>query len=598
VPANPRHTTFNSAAPATTMRTHHFPILALLLLPGPAPAADLLDRIDVLVRAGAPQLALHALNEAQPEPASLDEWMRWERRRLAIHEALGEWEAIAERVENVPQGLPLEQRRELWVAAAVAQIRAGDGEAARRFLRRLLWGHDGAALETAPWRRLVIQSYLADDEVDDARIAMERYDGDFHPVDPQWAELHARIALRAGEYADAAQLTATSQTHEGRLLQLLATVRRGGVPQDQLLARIRDFEKDTRKRSEINRRAWALLADAALTFEDPLLRVQALERAIPVDDRLLRVDARDLWRAYSALGELLGNRARLLVGEDGPWFELAATHEKEGKRSAARAVFALIAGLSRDTLSREQAHMRLLDSLNEDGLERVAVLVYTPGEGRFDTYAELPPAVRYRLSEAALKGYDVKRAAQIVDGLENPPKDVDGITWRLRRARLAIYAGDFDAGVGLLQSVVDDTGPLDDARADEILQVVFDLQAVDRHAQAVGLFSAVHDLAQTTRMQRETLFWMGESRSALGQHERAAQHYLGSALYGGADGWDLWGQSARYHAAEALGEAGLTADARRLYEALLQTTQDPNRRVVIERNIQQLWLKQNKPSTP
>jgi len=564
----------------------------------PASADDLLDRIDVLVKAGAPQLALHALNEAQPEPASLEDWMRWERRRLAIHEALGEWKAIAERVENMPQGLPLNERRELWTSAAAAEIRAGDGEAARRFLRRLLWGGAADAAQTRQWRRLVIQSYLADDHIDDARIAMERYDADYHPDDPGWNELHARIAVRAGEYATAVRLTATSQTYDGRSLQLLATLRRGGSDREKLLGRMHAFEKDTRQRPEINRRAWALLAEAAQVFEDPRLRVSALERALPVDDRLLRVSARDLWRAYTELGERMGNEARLLIGEDGPWFELAAALEKKGQRSAARGVYAVIAGSSRDPVSREQAHMRLLDSLADDGLERVMKLAYTPGEGRFEDYAELPPAVRYRLSEAALKEYDVKRAAKLVEGLDEPPEGVDAITWQLRRARLAIYAGEFDAGVELLRSAVDAAGDLDDTRADEILQVVFDLQAVGRHEQAVALFSRVHELAESSRVRRETLFWMAESQSALGRHAQAAQLYLESALFGGADGWDLWGQSARYHAAEALGEAGLTDDARRLYESLLQATRDPKRRAVIERNIQQLWLKKNTPSTP
>ncbi|MEK7712357.1 MAG: hypothetical protein AAB312_04795, partial [Pseudomonadota bacterium] len=85
--------------------------------------------------------------------------------------------------------------------------------------------------------------------------------------------------------------------------------------------------------------------------------------------------------------------------------------------------------------------------------------------------------------------------------------------------------------------------------------------------------------------------------AALGDHQQAAELYLRSATYQHPTGGDMWGQTARYHAAEELGKAGLTQDARLVYQALLRHADDAKQRAVIERNIQQLWLIEKK-ATP
>ena len=48
-------------------------------------------------------------------------------------------------------------------------------------------------------------------------------------------------------------------------------------------------------------------------------------------------------------------------------------------------------------------------------------------------------------------------------------------------------------------------------------------------------------------------------------------------------------------AAEALAEAGMVADARQLFEALLRVTTDPGRRAVINHALQKLWLQKPQP---
>ncbi|MDX5151356.1 MAG: tetratricopeptide repeat protein, partial [Acidiferrobacterales bacterium] len=97
----------------------------------------------------------------------------------------------------------------------------------------------------------------------------------------------------------------------------------------------------------------------------------------------------------------------------------------------------------------------------------------------------------------------------------------------------------------------------------------------------------------TTELQREILFWMAESKVALGKSGEAAELYLRSAYHGQPKGGDMWGQSARYHAAESLAKAGNLEDARTIYQELLRFTPDAKRRAIIERNLQQLWLRKH-----
>jgi hypothetical protein len=99
------------------------------------------------------------------------------------------------------------------------------------------------------------------------------------------------------------------------------------------------------------------------------------------------------------------------------------------------------------------------------------------------------------------------------------------------------------------------------------------------------------------RTQREILYWIAESKAALGEPQQAAELYLRSASYNHPTGGDMWGQTARFHAAEQLGRAGLTQDARLVFQALLRHTADAKQRAVIERQIQQLWLIETRTTT-
>ena len=95
------------------------------------------------------------------------------------------------------------------------------------------------------------------------------------------------------------------------------------------------------------------------------------------------------------------------------------------------------------------------------------------------------------------------------------------------------------------------------------------------------------------RQKREILFWMADSYRDLERYDRAALLYLQSAMFVGPEAMDPWAQTARFKAAESLQESGLVDDARRIYLSLLEVTDEPTRRSVLQHNIQQLWLVQN-----
>jgi tetratricopeptide (TPR) repeat protein len=216
----------------------------------------------------------------------------------------------------------------------------------------------------------------------------------------------------------------------------------------------------------------------------------------------------------------------------------------------------------------------------------------------FSQLLEIPAVVRYRLADKALAEHNVKLAAELVRDLDQPPEDEDSELWTLRRARMLIYADQIGPGVTLLRDELGAREQMPADLADRYLQVLFDLQALNQHAEAAELLKRLYALVDAPALQREILFWQADSQTALGRHQEAAELYLRSATFGGGKGFDPWGETARFRAADELGKAGMVDDARSIYSALLRQATDPKRRVQIERQIQQLWLVRSKAATP
>ncbi|MDX1444319.1 MAG: hypothetical protein R3270_11195, partial [Gammaproteobacteria bacterium] len=85
-------------------------------------ATDLspLQEIDLLTAAGAPELALDVLGSSQPEYSSdPDGWRRHEQLRVEILRRSGNWQALAEQLADLPEGLAIADRR--WTSTVRAQ---------------------------------------------------------------------------------------------------------------------------------------------------------------------------------------------------------------------------------------------------------------------------------------------------------------------------------------------------------------------------------------------------------------------------------------------------------------------------------------------
>jgi len=369
------------------------------------------------------------------------------------------------------------------------------------------------------------------------------------------------------------------------------------LPPATVLTRALSLAEETHNKPALNHQAWLLAAEAAARANDSLRRMYALEHALTdarthtAPEALLAANADDLWQVYEAYAEAVGNEARLLVGNDAAWLKKAESYKRDDAMQA-RAFYAFLLGhAGLDT--RKLAQQRFVDSLIEDGRAEVLRALYSASR-RYTDLKAVPEYARYQLADQALAGYDITFAARLMQGLENPPVGEDPDSWALRRARVLIYAGDQRGALQLLNGILAGKKNLDDAFAERFIQVLFDLQAAEQHTQVIALLEAVFQLNKNPRIQRECLYWMADSKAALGEHQQAAELYLRSATYQHPTGGDMWGQTARYHAAEELGKAGLTQDARLVYQALLRHADDAKQRAVIERNIQQLWLIEKK----
>ena len=578
-------------------------LLLCLLVALPAQADDSLERIRVLAKGGATQLALKLVERGQPDPAEGESWMEWEKARFEIYTTREDWDAIARRARALPPRVPPEFRQWARVQAAWARLQAGDGAGARLFLRKLLWGEPpGTRKQRARWRRWVIRSYLLEGRVHDAQTALLRYKQDFRARGAAWQQLHARVLLQAGNPKAAFDVLAGIQSFEGRGLRLLAGLRGKLYTPAEVLSRSMTLAQATREKPRAHRLAWAVAAEAARWAGDPPKRVLATEWVLTLAepgraaDPLITLKADHLWRAYLVLADRVGNARRLLVGDDEAWLKQAESYTRD-EAHRARAFYAFLSQQARSPELRREAHQRLTASLYADGRAMLVRQLYTESR-RFPGVEDIPPLVRQRIALHALKGYDIDLAARMVQGMTQPPEGEDPDRWALSQSRILVYAGSYEAAYKRLQTLLAAKTTVSDEFADQYIQVLFDLQTVGRHKEAVSLFRQVFERNHSKRIRRQLFYWIADSQAALGEYILAAESYLRSAVYGHPTGGDIWGQTARFHAAEAMAKAGLTADARNVYRLLLKHTRDPRQRALIQRNLQQLWLHENPTTTP
>lgn len=565
--------------------------------------ADGIDEIRAIVRADAPALALSLLDEAQPEvsddPAA---WARWERERIAILSRTRAWRRALERLAQTPPEAPAEFR--LWARERRAEfhLELGQARPAGELLRGLLWrkGRDAAETQRQRWRRLVIRAHLVADRVDDAVLALRRFDQDYGDPDPAWTALRTRVLLRADRAEEAASGLSAERPGELAVLGVLARSRAGQLDSEEAYQRAVEAATEKGIEPAAAARWWFVAADISVREDTPGRLALATERAaavassLPPGDELFALDGDDLWSAWLAFGRYVGNNEQLLIGDDDAWISAA---ERAMPQSPVRAR-SLLAVVAREGQGqRARAHRLLLDHLDNHGPGlAVARHAYLHSEERYAQLSDIPAGVRYRLVNDALARDDLALASRLLTELAQAPSDVGPFSWNLMRSRVMIRGERYTEGTATLAQMIQDHPGMNGKRLDRLLQVIFDLQGAGEHERALALLQRLDHTQLPVQRRRELLYWRAESHQGLEQYREAAALYMRSALLmppgkleaGAVPGGDPWGQTARYQAAGMLAKAGLVGDARRIYQDLLRVTDSADRKSTLRHRLRKL----------
>lgn len=558
-----------------------------------------IDEIRSIARTGAPALALSRLDNAQPAvTADPQAWARWERVRVGILGRSAAWQRAADRLERTPEAAPAAYRRWARERRAAFHLEMGEAPPASALLRGLLWRDGGAATaeDVERWRRLVIRAHLVAGRVDDAVVALRRFDQDYRDHTDDWAALRTRVLLRAGHAEEAAARLPAERDGELAALAMLARGRAGQLESAKAHRRCVDAATAEGVDAATAARWWFVAAEIAGRRDDPGSRALATERALahaaalPPGDSLFTLAGDDAWEAWLAFGRRIGNDEQLLIGDDEAWF--AAVEQSMPQTPVrARALLAVVAQHG-GADARERAHRQLLDYLDGHGPGlAVARQAYLDAE-RYPRLETVPAGVRYRLVDDALGRDDLELASRLLSGLMAPPPDVEPFSWELMRARVLVRGERHGEGAAALARIIAAHPGLSGKRLDRLLQIVFDLQGAGEHKRALALLERAMWPGLPLQRRRELLYWQAESHEGLEQYREAAAVYLRSALLtedpDAIPGGDPWGQTARYQAARVLAEAGLVSDARRIYEHLLRTTAEADRRSTLRHRLRRL----------
>jgi len=563
----------------------------------PAAADERLDLLKNISAAGAPGLTMKMLDQAQPKvDEDLYEWILWEQERLAILAQWKQWDQLLIRIEGLPGDIPNQFKQQAATYQARAYLELGQTVTARQILRQQLWqpaAGDAADYET--WRREIIESYIEDGRIEDARVAMLRFDQDFDSTDLAWLLLRARVLIESGRYEQAILILREQKGWQPRLISALASFRLKQIDKTELWAQVKKRSKNETVGAEEQASLSALGYFAARQMS-PVDRVVALESLFRAEVesplKLFQLPADLLWQAYLEYAELVGNRSELLLGADEKWLELASGTSKATPVKS-RSLFAMLMLRSADNDVANRAASGYMGTFAEiDEAERHLLQNLFTDNRTFPRARDIPPDIRYQLVDLALKSVDIEEATRLMSGLNTVPADTSRFDWQLRQSRVLILGGRYDEGNQVLQNLLGEYREATAESTDRILQVLFDLQTVGLYAESIAHFNQLLLLELEAKQHREILFWIADSYRGLEQFELAALLYLQSAMLSAPDSIDPWAQTARFNAAESLQESGLVDDSRRIYEELLSITEDAARRSVLNHKIQQLWLKQ------
>lgn len=585
--------------------------------------------IDELVALQVPGLALSYIKREQPayQPDQPIEWLFWEQKRIELLAFTRQWSALIERVDAQRQKLntikvATADRNWFLTEQVKARIQLRTYPEALKQLRELLWTAPQRvpSRTLANWRRLVIEVYLNQLRLSDARMAMQRYQQDYGALAEEdgrsWLTIQAELLMQLEQYQQAAGLLAraggdNSSSSGLQALQLLARYKAQQLSAKQTLQQVDKYIKQRSQKQPAEKAQAMTQGEDLLHYVRLLMLVESaqLDQAVIQLEQLLakpqlqlsdsvmqigglQLNADSLWALYLRYGQQQANQQGLLKGDDAAWYALANNLHKK-QPYAARALLAVLALQAQQLHQRQLAMQQLSESIVSDQLPLQLVNRLFTETTYFSRLTAVAPEVRYQLIDYSLSQGKVKQAAELFAGLQQPPADQDQFEWSLRRARVMILSGDFQRGANALAEILD-TQTLQGKQVDRFLQVVFDLQSVEQHPLALALFDALAQQVDDSRVLRELMFWRAESLHALKQYEQAAYLFLKSAIPL-EKVYDHWYHTATFRAAESLLSAGLYQDARQRFLHLLSITENAARRAVIQQRLQSIRLNEVQP---
>ncbi len=562
-----------------------------------------IEQLNELTQIGLSGLAMRMIEQQQKiYPEFTVDWYAFEFKHIETLSALERWQDIIDRTDQLlakaEPGQQITPKIAAWFRSqkAIALLRLGEGEQALTEARTLLWEGKGEDRDrTAFWRRLIIRAYLQLDYAEDANKGLLKYRRDYGDYKSDWKLLQAEALLRANRPAEVIDLLADEESHKAKALRLLAAVRARPDNAEHYIKDIKTQLADASLTQAQQRAYFFVLYEASLTKKDLVSAAEtaeqllALSRTHAVLGENFKINADDLWRLYEQIGERAGNQYSLLKGDDTAWYKRAGDIQKK-EPVRARGMYAVVAFTTSEEAKRQIAHKEIADSLSitDGGLEVVNQLYMQSSKA--GSPDNLPAEVRYRLVDHALSVGDMTLAATMMASLPQPPEGEEYFNWQVRKARVLILEGEYERGEAVLKMSLQNIKELNTDMIDRYLQVVFDLQTVKRHEQALELFDLLPVAAMEDKLKREIYYWKAESNYEIERFDQAALLYMKSAKAGDETMSDLWAQSARYKASDALLKARLYDDAQYAYSELLKITSSDSRKRLIRQKLQHIQL--------
>ncbi|MXZ81049.1 MAG: hypothetical protein F4Z15_06705 [Gammaproteobacteria bacterium] len=556
-----------------------------------------LQMVRTLIRAGVLDLAESTLENRSPPALPTEEWLAWERQLWSLYAYRGKWLKLYERSRTIPPAFPAEIQNEADRQAAIALLEQGRGAQARRILRKRIVSAGDSENDFRDIRTLIVESYMVDGMLEDAASAMSRYQHDYRARTEDWVFLSAGIHLALGQPEEAINLLAPLDFPRAKLLNLYARLVHGSISPPQGLERLQDIMHSSRldnTRTGLRDEEAAAVSVYLGQRIDTARYLDELERYLVLtgaphrsrDGVFPSYSLPDLLKAYGRHALDIINSQGFLDDEFGRILNFAVSLP-DTQLIDKKVLYGYLLQNVKDRILRSHVSSLFVDALIKS--QSVGIIPHLFGQDNPFGQLLLIGDVGLAVSNHAIEAGNIQLAAQVIDSLVEPPSDMAPDLWALHVSRVSIMAGRFAAGGQQLRRWIVEQAEMSPEAIDMVLQPVFDLQKAGQHDYALELFGLLRSKVTTERHERELAYWIGESYQATRQYLKAADHFLYSALLKG-DGYDQWGQSARYRAAQCLESARLMADARTLYENLRDRTDNEGRRAQLDQKIQLLRL--------